>query len=197
MPYTSQYPPAFSSTYVKATSMSAFGAPKYPYPDRTTNPAKPLTGSYIDESGNYHEWLAAAVTNQRFHIDLGAAKIIRRIYYENMHIVGSYTNYGAKNFTFWGSNVASAFAALTYGTDTDWTPLEIGQSLFDRHVTGDVADPKYILVNNAVAFRYYAFKIANAYRTSVVDHGMGLRRIELQTEDGFVATSFVPRVIIM
>ncbi|GAI12824.1 unnamed protein product, partial [marine sediment metagenome] len=99
----SQYPPAQSDTYVKATT--------YTYADYApwlaTDPTKVLTG--LDEGNS---WMAEidVITNQRFHIDLGSAKIIRRIYYENYHCQGSYTIGGVKNFTFWGSNTAGDFS---------------------------------------------------------------------------------------
>jgi hypothetical protein len=107
MTYTSQYPPAHNSTYVKATS--EYDADRAPYV--ATNPAISLTGTWVATN-----WLSNnETTNQRFHIDLGSAKIIRRIYYENCHNAGGNTDAGAKNFTLWGTNSATAFAELTYG----------------------------------------------------------------------------------
>ena len=172
--YTSQYPPAHNDTYVKATTLYS-GVAFYPH--FTTDPSKPLTGTW-----NYNSWVSqnAVYTNQRFHIDLGAGKIIRRIYYENAHLSGTRTNAGAKNFTFWGSNEATAFAQLTYATDTDWTQLTTSQSTLDQHVAADQADPKYITVTNTTAYRYYAFKFADNYGYTTY---MSVRRIELQTED--------------
>ena len=180
MAYSSQYPPAFSATYVKATSTSDYDYPDINfYPYRATDPSVSLTSLYwIGSLGRC--WFAEVITNQRFHIDLGSAKTVTRIYYENFHNSGTYTNYGIKDFTFWGSNTAGAFAELTYATDTNWTQLTTAQSYFDQHVALNQADPKYILVTNTTAYRYYAFKIANAYRGSTYDYGMGVRRIELQ-----------------
>jgi hypothetical protein len=173
MLYTSQYPVAQSDTYVKATSK--YDTTVWPY--YATDPTKSLTGANPDNS-----WLGDAVTgitNQRCHIDLGSGFIIERIYYENYHGSGGSTTAGAKNFTFWGSNTAAAFAELTYATDTNWTQLTIAQSTFDQHVVADQADPKYILVTNTVAYRYYAFKFANNYDGI---NPIGVRRIELQIE---------------
>lgn len=171
--YTSQYPPAHNDTYVKATT--TLSTDYYPY--FATDPAKSLTGTHVGTS-----WMAAygTVTNQRFHIDLGSAKIIRRIYYENFHASGTATTFGINNFTFWGSNNAAAFAELTYGVDTNWTQLTIGQSTFDIHVSADQADPKYILVTNSTAYRYYAFKIANNLGDGAY---MGARHLNLMTQD--------------
>lgn len=169
--YTAQYPSAHSDTYVKATTK--FSTSTWAY--YATDPALSLTGGWSGVS-----WLASGTTNQRFHIDLGSAKTIKRIYYENFHDSGANTNWGANAFTFWGSNSPSAFAELTYGTDTDWTQLTTSQATFDQHAASNAADPKYITVTNATAYRYYAIKIAS-------NHGggyLGLRHINLQTEDG-------------
>ncbi|MBA7527288.1 hypothetical protein ES705_19464 [subsurface metagenome] len=174
--YTSQYPPAQSSTYVKATSY--YSADNYPH--FTTDPTKPLTGSF---AGN--AWLSGLNkdTDQRFHIDLGSAKIIRRIYYENIHHLGGSTDGGAQNFTLWGSNTAGDFADLVYVNDGTWTELDVSQNTLDRHVDLDQADPKFITVTNSTAYRYYALKFADNYGNV---YFMGVRRIELQTEDGYV-----------
>lgn len=174
--YTPQYPTAHSDTYVKATSFNPDGTKYKPY--RSTDPALSLTGSWVDTGWNSHN----ADENQRFHIDLGSGKIIRRIYYENAHHEGGYTTAGAQNFTFWGSNNAAAFAELTYGTDTNWTVLTVAQNTFDQHVGADQADPKYIIVTNTVAYRYYAFKFADSYGDP---DRLATRHTELQTEDGY------------
>jgi hypothetical protein len=179
MTYTSQYPPSQNETYVKATS---FASSTYE-PYFATDPALSLIGS-INNNG----WLSAngSVTNQRFHIDLGSAICIRRIYYENAHESGTSTIWGVKNFTFWGSNDASAFAELTYAADTGWTQLTLAASTFDQHVSSNSTDPKYDVVTNTVNYRYYAFKISNNWTDATY---MGARRFELQTEDGYVPPS--------
>jgi hypothetical protein len=170
----SRYPPAHSNTYVKATSI--VNANYQPY--FATNPALSLTGV-----ASLNAWLSASgsYTNQRFHIDLGSAKIITKIYYENYHSSGAGTDYGVKNFTLWGSNSPTAFAELAYGIDTDWTQIVgLSQSTFDQHTGSDVANPKYITVTNSIAYRYYALKFANNYE-AVPANFMGFRRIVLQT----------------
>jgi hypothetical protein len=182
--YTLVYPPEHTATYVKSTTEFSSSYALY----KATNPANSLTGG---RSGNC--WVAANLvkTNQRLHIDLGEAKIIRQIYYENSHESGTYTNRGANNFTFWGSNEADAFATLTYATDTDWTQLTTAQSTFDQHVALDQADPKFILVTNTTAYRYYAFKIADAHGGTQ----LAIRRLVLMTEDGYGGVSFISRPI--
>jgi len=171
--YTLQYPPAHNDTYVKATTSYYTNLPYY-----STDPIKPLTGSDIADNNWYSNLYT--VTNQRFHIDLGSAKIIRRIYYENSHNSGANTDRGVQNFTLWGSNEGTAFAQLTYATDTDWTQLTTASSSFDRHSASDAVDPKYINVNNTKEYRYYAFKFANNYGSAEF---IGLRRIVLMTQD--------------
>lgn len=169
--YPSAYPPAQNGTYIKATT--SFTPTQYPY--FATDPTKSLTDGI-----EYNAWQsnASVIASQRFHIDLGSAKIIKRIYYENHHFVGASTDEGVKNFTLWGSNDASSFSALTYGTNTGWTQLTTAQSTFDQHITSDIADPKYILISNNIAYRYYAFKFADNWGSY---NQMGIRRIELQT----------------
>lgn len=172
--YTSQYPPVHSDDYVKATTRaSATYEPWF-----TTDPAKSLTGSFVNNQWVSHS--SSLGIDQRFHIDLGSTKMIKRIYYENSHHLGGETDYGAKNFTFWGSNTEASFLELTYGTDTGWTQLTTSQLTFDEHVTSNEADPKYITVTNSTAYRYYAFKFADNY--GEISY-MGVRHIELQTED--------------
>ena len=168
--YRAVYPPGYSATYVKATSY--FDSNLYPH--FACNPGLSLTGGWVSNA-----WLTpnGTYTNQRFHIDLGAPKVVARIYYENSHNSGASTNTGAKNFTFWGSNSAAAFAELTYNIDTNWTQLNPASTQFVEHVAANQADPHYIVVNPPGTYRYYAFKIENAWGTNLY---MGLRRIVLQ-----------------
>jgi len=169
--YTSQYPPAYNDTYVKVTSDIA-GYEGY----QATDPENLLTGSSL-----YNVWSTNTSTNQRFHIDLGSAKVITKIYYENLHNSGSDTNQGVQSFTFWGSNTgAGSFDDLVYANDEGWTQLTTSQTTFDQHVALDQADPKYITVTNSTAYRYYAFKFADNYGNASY---MGVRRIELQTQE--------------
>lgn len=173
MAYTSQYPPAHTSTYVKATT--EYTSDDWGWAYYTTDPEKLLTGNFHPNSWSSYGTNA----NQRFHIDLGTAKIIRRIYYENNHHIGGRTNRGAQNFTFWGSNTAGSFANLTYATDTGWTGLTVAQNTFDEHIGANQADPKYIVVTNTTTYRYYAFKFEDNYGNNSY---MRVRRIELQKE---------------
>jgi hypothetical protein len=166
--YCSEYP-VNDDDHVKATTK--YSEDYWPY--YATNSLNLLTGSWLKNA-----WAAGlgVVANQRFHIDLGTAKIIKQIYYENGIHLGGSSDGGVQNFTLWGSNNATAFAELTYGIDTNWTELTVSQNTFDQHTESDIADPKYITVTNTTAYRYYAFKFADNYGGV----NMGIRRIELQ-----------------
>ena len=171
----SQYPYAYSTTYVRATTIFSTGY----YAHFATNPSLSLIGGFssvawVSGSGN--------TTNQRFHIDLGEKKVIDKIYYENLHNSGSNTTNGVENFTFWGTNDATSFAETTYGTDTGWTQITTSQATFDIHVASNTTDPKYITATNTTGYRYYAFKFADNYGGAAY---MGVRRIELQVTNNY------------
>jgi hypothetical protein len=55
------------------------------------------------------------------------------------------------------------------------------------HVAVDTADPRYIYLDNSVAYQYYAVKIADNYGAT---YNLGLRRIVLQTSDGLSPPSY-------
>ena len=172
--YTSQYPTQ-DADHVKATEY--YGTTYYPY--FTTNPTLSLTGSHVN-----NQWLTRLETNMRFHVDLGSAKIIRRIYYENGHHFASNTT-GAKNFIFQGSNTASGtFDDLVYTNDGGWTNLTTSQSTFDQHTDNDIVDPKYITVTNTTAYRYYAIKVVDNHGNA---EQTGLRRIAMQITEAATA----------
>jgi PKD repeat protein len=191
--YTPIYPngsiPSYTIQYVNSTTWYPAGGEGYRL-YVTANPATALTGATAG-------WATFSITNQRLHWDLGTvntnATIIRRIQYNNYHDTGSNTDRGIKTFTFWGSNSYGSFAELTYSNDTGWTPLTASASTFDIHASSNTADTKYITINNTVAYRYYAIKVADGWGGTV----MGARHIELQTEDGYTpaiapVASFTP-----
>lgn len=164
--YLSVYPPAFTDAYVKANNLLYF------YGYVATDPSTSLTGVW-----DYTSWLNTSTGNERFHIDLGAPVIINKLYLENGHASGTYTNVGVKNFTFWGSNSSTAFSELTYGIDTDWIQLTTDKTQWAEHVAADVVDPQYVYVTNSTAYRYYAFKFADNWGNG---SWISIRRIELQ-----------------
>jgi hypothetical protein len=122
------------------------------------------------------------IGNQKFIIDLGSEYIIRRIYYENGHSLGleDSTNTGAKTTIFYGSNDSKAILDIDYVSTNGLVSLWSG--VLEKHSSVDASDPKYISVNSTVPYRYYVFRIADNYGS---DQMMCIRRIELQTEDGY------------
>jgi hypothetical protein len=163
----SYYPPGYSTTYVKATSSLGAGYESF----RPANPSNSLTGDWTNNC-----WLSnSATTNQAYHIDLGSAKLVNRIYYENAHHNGGTTSSGGKDYNIYGSNVDSAFADTAWASDGNWTLLQSGLQ-FVQHVSSDVSDPKFQTITNTSSYRYYRLKIANNWSGLYI----GLRRIELQ-----------------
>lgn len=171
LPGTSVYPPAYNDTYVKANSFSASYRPWL-----ATDPSKSLIGA-ISANG----WMHNVSGNIRFHIDLGGVKYIDNIYYENYHDSGVWTQRGVRNFTLWGSNDPADFADLVYDNDGNWVQLTTAQTSFDKHVSSNTIDPKYITITSPGYYRYYAFKFADNYGTT----STGLRRIELQESGNY------------
>ena len=169
--YSPVYPPAQTDTYVKATG-SIVSQPYY-----ATDPTKPLMGATSDR----YWYNSPSAATQRFHIDLGSTKTIQCIYYENWCYLGYNTENDAKNFTFWGSNNAADFADLVYSHDGTWTQIG-GTYQFEQHVALDKADPKYILVSNTTAYRYYAFKLIDTWQVDSMY--VGLNRLELRESRG-------------
>lgn len=169
--YTSYYPPSQNSTYVKCNN---FASSDY-YPWFATDPTKSLING-IAGNGWFGAW---AASSHRFHIDLGTAIAITRVYYENYHDNGNTYGRGVNSFSLWGSNSATAFEELTYAIDTGWEEITgLSQNTFDLHVASNVPDPKYITFLNSIPYRYYAFKFFNCLEFT------GLRRLELQNVAG-------------
>ncbi len=160
------YPPAHSTSYVKATTENKPAS-------EATNPASSKTGA---RSATEWRTTNSTTANQRFHIDLGAASRVLGVNYNNSHDSGALTDEGARAFTLWGSNDAAAFAELTYGTDTNWTQLTTSITEFARHADSDIDDDQTFDVDSTAAYRYYAFKIATNWGDA--DY-MGLRHVEL------------------
>jgi hypothetical protein len=165
--YTAVYPPAYSSTYVKATTNTLDMDPH-----KTVDPSQPLTGDaypycWMSNSGQ--------VTNQRFHVDFGAAKSIGKIEYCNYHNAGYNTNRGAQSFTLQGSNTSGSFAELTYATDTGWTAIAKSPASLVRHTEeydGNITNT--ITITSPAAYRYYALKLASNYGDGSY---LGIRRL--------------------
>jgi len=160
--------PAQSDTYAKASSQITANFAPY----IAMGQSVPVTGSW----GTTNTWLTntGVVTNATFQADLGSAKVINRLYYQNAHHLGGATANGAKNYTVWGSNDAN-FLDTNYSKDTNWTQIG-GTRQFLQHVLLDQSDPQYETVTNTTAYRYYRLKIADNWGGTYI----GLRLIQFQ-----------------
>ena len=119
-------------------------------------------------------------TNEKFNVDLGSAKVIKRLYLENYHDGGLSTNTGIKDFTVYGSNTESDFLNDTYADVLPgMTALHTGNLTAAQHIAADNSDPQIFELTNTVAYRYYILRIAD-------NHGdgsyLGFRRIHLLDE---------------
>lgn len=165
--YTAVYPPAYSSTYVKATTSTLDMDPH-----KTVDPSQPLTGdAYL------YCWMSNSgqKANQRFHVDLGSAKSIGKIEYCNYHNGGYNTSRGAQSFTLQGSNSSESFAELTYATDTGWTAIAKSPASLVQHTeTYDGNITNTITITSPAAYRYYALKLASNYGDGSY---LGIRRL--------------------
>lgn len=170
--YSSCYPPAFNNSFVKATSLySATYSPHF-----ACNPSLSLIGTEANNS-----WCSAnnQQANQKFNIDLGAAKTLKQVYLENYHQSGTVTNVGIRNFSVYGTNSADAFNNTTYADGTNLTLL--GSFLALEHNAANSEHPQYFSLSNEsnLSFRYVVVKIADNYGHS---QNVGIRRIELQEQ---------------
>lgn len=168
MSYQAVYPPAYNSTYVKATTNTLDMDPH-----KTVDPSQPLTGDaypycWMSNSGQ--------VTNQRFHVDLGSAKVIGKIVYCNYHNAGYNTTRGVNGFTLQGSNNSSSFSNLTYATDTGWTTIaKSPASLIQHtHTYNGALFYEITVTSPTTPYRYYALKCASNYGDTSY---MGIRRL--------------------
>jgi hypothetical protein len=167
--YTAEYPSSYSDdTYIKASNLGSAYRQWF-----AIDPSLSLIDGL-----DYNAWYQSGTTG-RFHIEFPTQIIARRIYYEPMHSSGAITTYSPKNFTLWGSDSSTAFNDLTYSNDTGWNL--IGTYQFEEHVSANTTDPKYINLDNSLSYKYFAFKISDTWGGS----NMGLRRLTLQTEDGY------------
>lgn len=178
MGFTPYYPPAYSSTYVKATSEEI--APWEAF--TATNPSTSLTGvSYGNEWATVDLW-PDPPDPQKFNVDLGEAKVVNTVRINNSHYEGGSVDYGIKTTRIYGTNSAAAFANTTYADTTDLTLLSADPITVAAHVLADQADYQYFSFPNTTAYRYYVVRIADNHDT-VNCGNIGLRRIEFGYQD--------------
>jgi hypothetical protein len=170
--YTSQYPPAFTTDYAKATTTSSANIAEGFDPSLSVLGTGWGAGVALWQSGGGD----AGRLNNRVHVDLGSAKTIKRLMYSNFHYEGGYTGRSVKNVILQGSNTESDFLDTVYANNGTW--VTIASYVFLEHAAADSADWQYQLVTNTTAYRYYAFKFADNYGDA---NFTAFRRIELQT----------------
>jgi len=176
--YTSHYPPAFSWTYVKATTTSGVC-----YPYKAADPALSLVGY----GGSTNEWWSTDIW-QKFNIDLGDAYVFSRLYIENSHDAGDYVDWGIRYFSVYGTNSADAFANLTYANTTDLVLL--GTFEAQKHALVDASDPQYFILENTTAYRYLVLRLGDGWNAS----NLSVRHIEIQSDGSVYGTgTFVPQ----
>jgi PKD repeat protein len=179
--YTIQPLPSVNKLFINATN----SYPSQHEPLSLMNNASSLIGSPISEYDQM--WLTnnLYIKEIRLTIDLGEAKIIRNVTYNNGHLSGTVTNRGAKNFVMQGSNSDSylyRYKMPEYENNTGWTNLTTSVTQFAQHAAVDVADNQSFLVTNTNAYRYYSFKIADNWGSG---NYISMRRLQLLTEDTY------------
>jgi hypothetical protein len=177
----------YDTTHVKATSN--FGVDYREW--FACNSTLSLTGV---AAGNAWQSGATGASHQCFHIDIGGASIINRIYYENYHSAGAGTNVGAKHFLIFAGASSGAFANTDWYADAGWVQLGTDETTFAEHVAVDQPDPQYITVYNNTAYQYYRIKFIDNWGGALY---IGVRRITLQenasvTINAAGATVFYP-----
>ena len=167
MTYTANYPPAQSSTYVKASSYIGGFDPFY-----ATDPALSLTGDCTGTS-----WLSGTTAVQKIVVDFGSAVAFDRLYLDNYHHYGGYTTRGIYQYRLYGSN--SSEALTRYANSTDLTDLTlIGSYTAAEHVASDTSDPQFFVLDGNDY--QYAVLIIDANFGGVYH---GIRHFEIQSED--------------
>ncbi len=173
MTYESHYPSVFDGTTCKASSAYDNAWDVY-------DPALSLVGGWTT-----NDWMNGVGEGNdypyKLNVDLGSAKIVRRLYYENLHNSGGLTSAGANAVRIYGTNSAAAFAS-TIVTDTNNLTLLHSFSMVE-HVASNVPDPQYELITNDVAYRYYILFLDSGHST---DAYVGIRRLEYQVEDALL-----------
>lgn len=181
------WPPAYSDTYIKATTL--FSASYYPH--FSADPTLARDGTYTSR-----QWLSVngTTTNQRWNIDLGTSKIIQQIMLENSHISGAQGIDGIKNFILQGSNNALALAQTDYASDTYWTNIETGLQAA-QHNAHDFSHMQLFDITNSTAYRYLSLKIADNWGGGAY---MGMRHVQFHTSQVKVYKSVEvdPQIII-
>ena len=129
----------------------------------------------IDSSQN-NQWRTYPDDNQKisFVMKYNSPIVAERIYYENSHDGGKNTWAGWKEVSLWGSNLNDT---VSYNDKSEQTL--IWEGLFDIHINKNIADPKYITINNSEPYKYYHFRIEKPHRIGL-NSFICIRHIALQ-----------------
>lgn len=170
--YTSRYP-TLDEAHIGVTSQhsSAYNVCNAFDPSKSTN------GNAYNNS-----WKSIALAHfyQRINVDLSAPYIIRRVEYINYHDYGEDYNCGARDIKVYASNSNVMF--LQYGNYEGLTELTLDIYEMAMHVNSNTEDVHYILLDNDVLYQFYVIEIVTNWKGN---SGTGIRRIKLQTEDGY------------
>ncbi len=165
--YTSHYPVAYSTSTVKTTNAQSGSG------HAVANPSNPLTGSA--------PWLSAAGTGVpiKWNIDCDTAFVCRRVYIENYHHNGLYTNRSVRAAKIYGTNESTAFDNVDGTVTTDLTLLATVE--FAQHAEPlDGSDPHYHTFSNETSFRYYVIICETDWGAG---NFKGIRRLEFQSAE--------------
>jgi PKD repeat protein len=172
--YTTQDPPGFSSTYEKATTTSNLDDWQVWY---LFNNALDYTKT--SDSGVTWQSVRYEIANQRINVDLGSAKTITRVKYEN-YFGSNGVSAGARNVAIYGSNTASDFSTTTYATDGSLELINDFEEWTIRNTTAGTSFPGYVIIDSPGSYRYYTFRISNTWGST---NFLALRHLELQSTD--------------
>jgi len=148
--------------------------------------------SLLGSSNDDNAWLSQhrEQAKQRINVDLGSAYIIRRMMYVNYHNSGGDMNEGIQYFQIYGSNSNIMFDSYNNGGGLTllWDG-KLERCTFDPpNPTAAFPNlpvynpvPQYVTIDNMTPYKFYALKIWNNWEGN---SGIGVRRIELQVEDG-------------
>ncbi len=140
--------PAYSSTYVKASSTYSNW-----YPYKVMNPALITTSG----APNSNIWMAGnATTTQKFNIDYGEEVLITRFRLINTYSStdSRFMDSSIKNFSLYGTNDATAFANTTYSNTDDLFLL----GDFTAAIATDYEQYQNFILDTPGTYRYYILR---------------------------------------
>jgi len=163
--YSPNFLPRNSATYALATSETA-GYEAF----EAVNRSNLVVAGAVNGA-----WLSASSSNanQKFNVDLGSAKIIKKLALDNyINGTSTDTDIGIQNFLVYGTNNSAAFNNTTYANTADLTLL--GTFAATEHIAIQNSDVQVFDLTNSVAYRYYVVRVADNHGDS---GNIGFRRL--------------------